>query len=408
VDYAIHGDGEIATLKLIEALNGKLSLDQVPGLIYRDAYGGIHVNPTDNGMIDLDALPYPDYRLSGVKQMPLYPLVTSRDCPYSCSFCAIGSISNGRFRARSAESCVDEILIAKERFGIRGFVVVDENFSYDMDRVVRFVQLLNKRAVNLPWTVFEGMRADCIDGAILKLLQASDCRWIFFGVESSDNAVLGNVAKGERFDTIAHAAHLARTHGFRVGGFLIIGLPGSSFKSDMRSLTWTASHLDKAQFWMSIPYYNTRLLEWVRQHARLLREPVGDNLVNSLSTMPFYDTEDYPAFEVKRAHTIASLNTGVDFFFEDLDQYGLNDRLWTEGQRARYRRKFIETVVRWNPSWLPQVAPDSSRVEACHSNGIPDVQRPYRQFSDPVTNNVLQSLTPHDPAQDTGAEQNAK
>jgi radical SAM superfamily enzyme YgiQ (UPF0313 family) len=354
VDYGIVGDGEVPTHQLVEALDGERSFDQVSGLVYRGRADARMYNPNVTEEADLDRLPFPDYRLAGIEQFPLYPLVTSRDCPYKCTYCTVGNISHGRFRGRSARSCVDEILLAKERYGIRGFLVVDENFSFRIDRALEFCQLLVEEKVNLPWTAFEGMRADCVTSDVLDLLKRSGCRWVFFGIESAENAVLRTVLKGQKFRTIERAASLVRSHGLKVGGFFIVGLPESTFERDMIAVDWATRSLDGSTFWMSIPYYNTALYHWVERNARLLRRPVGDNLVNSLSTMPFYDTPSYPAGEIKRAHTIANLRTGCDYFFEYMDREAY--QTWRRGQQSLHaRRRLVEAVVRYDPSWLPNI-----------------------------------------------------
>lgn len=355
VDYAITGDGEIATHQLVEVLQGERDFEQVSGLMYRAPDGSHRIQPNNTEVVELDSLPLPDYRLAGIRQFPLYPLVTSRDCPYKCSFCTVGNISHGRFRYRSPAGAVDEIVAAKERYNIRGFLVVDENFSFRMDRAMEFCELLIERKVNLPWTVFEGMRADRINDKVLTTLRASGCHWIFFGIESAENAVLKAVRKGEKLLQIERAIHLARQHGFKVGGFLIIGLPGSNFEKDMRSIYWAMEHLDKAQFWMAIPYYGTTMYTWVREHGRILREPTGDNLVNTLSTQPYFDTPDYSAHQRKQAHSIAALRFGLHYFYEYLDHEAYNRLHWSKQHEAEHKRQLIKLVSRYDPSYLPQL-----------------------------------------------------
>lgn len=366
VDFGIVGDGEIATNHLIEALEGTRRLEDVSGLIYRLASGAITRNPNTTEELPLDDLPFPDYRLAGIHNFPLYPLVTSRDCPYKCTYCTVGNISHGRFRSRSAENCVEELIAAKERYGVRGFVVVDENFAVIKKRAYEFVELLAQRGVNLPWTAFEGIRADAMNDEFLTLLRASNCRWVSFGIESAENAVLKSVLKGSKFETVERAVLKAKEYGLRVGGFLIVGLPDSSFEADMRTVDWVTKHLDKAQFWMSIPYYGTKLYDWVKANARLLRPPVGDNLVNSLSTMPYYDTPQYPAKDVKRAHVIASLRTGLSYFFEEMDQEGR--RRGPKGSFREHRKRLIQVATRWDPASLPAIA--SGRMLPKSSNPI--------------------------------------
>lgn len=391
VDFGIVGDGELPTFQLVEALAGRRRFAEVSGLVWRDDDGRVCVNPNTTEQDDLDALPFPDYRLAGIHHFPLYPLVTSRDCPYKCTYCTVGNISHGRFRARSPESCVEELLAAKERYGIRHFLVVDENFSFDMDRALELCRLLIARRVNLRWTAFEGMRADCLTPEILDLLKRSGCQWIFFGIESAENAVLKKVLKGSKFEHIERAVRLSRSHGVKVGGFLIVGLPESSFERDLRSIEWATTHLDKAQFWMSIPYYGTRLHDWVRKHARLLRPPIGDNLVNTLSTQPFYDTEAYPASQIKRAHTIASLRTGIDYFFEYLDSEAYNRMHWSQRRRDSHQRRLIETAARWDPSWLPRLVPGRAFPEI--TDPLQQAARAASEPTEPVTNDFLGPLS---------------
>jgi anaerobic magnesium-protoporphyrin IX monomethyl ester cyclase len=358
VDYGIVGDGEVPTFQLLEMLEGGRPISAVSGLVYRTPEGQRRNNPNITEAAHLDSLPFPDYRLAGIHNFPLYPLVTSRDCPYKCAYCTVGNISHGRFRARSAESAVDELIVAKERYGIRSFVVVDENFSFDMDRAVRFCELLIEKKVGLRWTAFEGIRADCLTPQILDLLKRSGCSWVFFGIESAENAILRKVIKGSRFQHIERAVSLSREHGMRIGGFLIVGLPDSTFGTDLKTIEWATSTLDRMQFWMSTPYYGTSLHNWVVKYATLLREPVGDNIVNSLSTQPFYEMPQYRAKQIKQAHTIASLRTGVNYFFNYLDHEAYNRLRWSDRDKSAHQRRLISHAARWDPSWLTKLVPE--------------------------------------------------
>jgi len=360
VDYAIVGDGEIAMHQLLQALDGERAFAEVSGLLYRDPEGEVRENPNTTEILDLDTLPVPDYRLAGVGKMNLYPVVTSRDCPFKCNYCTVGTLSHGRYRARAPAAIVEEILLAKERYGIRSLIVVDENFAYRVDRAMEFCELLIEKKVGLPWTAFEGIRADCLNDELLTALKASDCRWLFFGIETVENAVLKEVRKGGKFHHVERAIALARKYGFKVGGFLIIGLPGSTFEKDMQSLHWAMAHLDKCTFWTVIPYQGTAMYDWVLRHGRLLREPIGANLINTLSTMPFFETDDYPAGERKRAHAIANLRIGAHLFLETMDGETARKLPRRKRTAAHHRRRLVEMAVRYDPSLLGQLVGNRS------------------------------------------------
>lgn len=372
VDYGIKGDGEVAVYQLLQALDGERALAEVSGLIYRDGPDGrggevFRRNPNTTEVADLDSLPFPDYRLSGIEHIPLYPLVTSRDCPYKCTFCTTGTISHGRFRPRSAASAVDEIIAAKERYGTRGVVIVDENFSFEMDRALEFCELMIEKQVNVPWTVFEGMRADSLTDEILILLKRAGCRWLFFGIETIENAVLKKVVKGSKLYHIQRAVGLAKKHGFKVGGYLIIGLPGSTFQKDMNTLHWALTHLDKATFWTAIPYLGTAMYRWVEKHGRILRQPTDNNVINTLGTMPFFETDDYPAGERKRAHAIACLRTGIHYSLEYLDFETRKKLPISQRTDAAAKRRLIEVAHRYDPSFLPHLV---------EGRAVPDAEDP--------------------------------
>ncbi|MEM7475315.1 MAG: radical SAM protein [Planctomycetota bacterium] len=351
IDYAIHGDGEVPVFQLVEALSGKRPFDRVSGLIWREG-GEIRINENTTAL-KLDELPLPDYRLAGIENIPLYPLVTSRDCPFKCSFCTVGQLSHGRFRPQSAERAVSEIQIAKEHYGTKGFIVVDENFSFKKSRAMEFCQSLIDKKVNLPWTAFEGVRADALTEDFLDLLKASNCKWIFFGIETVENTVLREVQKGGKFKHVERAVKLARSYGFKVGGFLIVGLPGSTYETDCETLAWARTHLDKCTFWTAIPYYGTGMHDWVLENGRLLRPPVGSNLINTLSTNPFFETPDYPAKLRKRMHITSNICNGIDYFVDHLDFESWRRLKLSERTRSSSQRKMLKLAHRYCPDVLP-------------------------------------------------------
>lgn len=308
VDYGIHGDGELSLFKLLQTLEGKGSLSKVPGLIYRK---GTKVLVNNKSQIDnLDTLDFPNYRLAGIYRIFDYPLITSRDCPYQCSYCSVGTISHGKWRCRSPDNIIAELKLARERYNIKKFTILDENFSHDIERVKMFCLKLLKENFILPWHIMEGIRTDKVDRELLKLLIMTGCKQLIYGIESADENVFKSISKGEELSTIERAIKLAKSEGISVGAHFIVGLPESTFAAEMKSIQFAINHqLKPAIFWMAIPYYNTRLYKWVQNNATLLREPVGENLVNTLSTEPFFETANFSKDEIKKAFVIAQIST---------------------------------------------------------------------------------------------------
>ncbi len=204
-----------------------------------------------------DQLPFPDYELfdsfaifkkcwqSGKWQ---YPLMTSLGCPFQCVYCAS---RNRRVKFRSVGNCREELLQAKKRWGIRSFVVIDDCFNFSKKRVLEFCADI--ASLGLPWICANGLRADIFDSEIAKALKKAGCWQISFGVESSDPSVLENIKKGETIGQIERSILIAKNFFSTVNCYFIIGLPGSSYESDLASLNWARKHKVNAFFSYYVP-----------------------------------------------------------------------------------------------------------------------------------------------------------
>jgi radical SAM superfamily enzyme YgiQ (UPF0313 family) len=347
VDFAITGDGEIPLYKLVQALNEERNdFSSIPGLIFRQ-HGNVKVNPQAR-IEDLDDLPYPDYRIAKITNIEIYPIITSRGCPYKCKYCTVGTISRGRWQPRSVKNIIGEIKLAKERYHIKEFIIIDENFSQKMDRAVDFCNSMIEENINIPWSVMEGMRADKIDKNILTLLKKAGCDSIYFGIETVENAELEHIAGDKKMLVINRAVKLAHEEGFRVCGYFVVGLPGATYKTVMNSVNYAKKNLDIAIFWMAIPYINTPLYQEVITNHKLLRKPVGQNVINSLSTKPFFETKIFSRKEMKKAHVVANLEMGNYYFIDNWKRYKSVSFL----KRLIPRIKLLMTIIVYHPKFI--------------------------------------------------------
>ncbi|WP_281930872.1 B12-binding domain-containing radical SAM protein [Roseibium album] len=326
VDFAIHGEGEVAMAEFVNALKSGSDYRKVQGLIYRNtpkevANGKevIQVGPKATAPRRLDSLPFPAYHMAGITDIPEYPLITSRHCPYECTFCTVGTISTrGQWQKRSAENLVDELIHARRRYNINRFFVADEMFSLDLKRVKKFCRLLIKKKNSMPWGVMEGLRADRVDRELCELFLEAGCDWVVFGIETVDPEVFEGITKGETISKVHDAIAIAKEAGIKVGGYFVVGLPNSTYERDLAAIEYVKSaNLDNGVFWMANPYLGTPMHSWVVQNAKILRSPTGDNIVNSLSTMPLFEMDHYKASEIKRAHARANLRMGHHSFYYD-------------------------------------------------------------------------------------------
>jgi len=197
-----------------------------------------------------------------------YPIMTSRGCPYNCIFCCVGKTSGKKWRTRDIKEVIKEIEYAKRKFNIKSFCVFDDNFTMDMERAKEFCKMLKE--INLPWCAVN-CRADKVDYELLKNIKESGCEFVHFGIESADPDVFKGIEKGETLEQIEKAIHLAKKAGLKVGGSFIIGLPNSTYESEMKSLAFAKKNkIDFVEFYPLQILKGAKIWEWLRNQRYLI------------------------------------------------------------------------------------------------------------------------------------------
>lgn len=296
-DYCFIGEAERGFPEFIDYLNHKIDINEIRGLYYRRNDGRITMNEQDI-IENLDELPFPDYSVfdsvSLIKDK--YPLVTSRGCPYQCTYCAVGEISGRHWRFRNPENIVEELVYAKKKYGTHRFEVTDDNFTLDIERAKRICSLIIKKGLGLKWSCINGIRADRVDDELLKLMHISGCEEIWFGIESLNQEVFKKVNKGERTETITKAVELAKKNDIAVSGFFIIGLPDSTYQKDKESLEKSKKLKLKEGLWsLAIPLPHTEMWDWVEKNAKIIRDYREVSFFKL--SRPVFETTDYPEKE---------------------------------------------------------------------------------------------------------------
>lgn len=249
IDICVRDEGEYTFLELIKALEKNSSLKDIKGITYR-ANGQIKRNEKRELIKDLDVLPFPDRKSLNFNYKGTYAnlefapegftsMVSSRGCPYKCSFC-YGSRSSG-FRTRSADNIIEEILyLESEGFSYVNFV--DDNFTFSKKRVIKLCQLMRKNKVDMNW-ICEG-RVNQVSDEMLKEMQRANFRIMCYGVESANQRILDYYNKGITPQQSILAIRKARKAKipFLLSSF-IVGAPGETFEEIYNTLKF-AQKLD--------------------------------------------------------------------------------------------------------------------------------------------------------------------
>lgn len=258
-DYVVCGEGEIPLLDLARNhfrsnnIRGVYSLENLKD----ERQEIIKARIVEN----LDALPFPDWEQMNpgdypraphgavVRGFPVGVMVTSRGCPYECTFCAAPEFSGRKIRFRTPENVLEEVAYLIKYFQIREIHFEDDNFTLDADRVKKLCRLLMEKKIKINWACPNGIRADNISSELVVSMKQSGCYSFAYGIESANPLILENIRKRESITTMARAVDLAEKAGISTQGFFIFGLPGETPASIEESIDFALrSGLSRAQF----------------------------------------------------------------------------------------------------------------------------------------------------------------
>lgn len=252
-------------------------LENINGISYRNN-GNIIDNGDGEMAGDLDQIPFPDrdtipwqwYLEAWYSRKPFMNMMTSRGCPYQCSFCLWPQSMYGhKQRFRSIDNVISEIHILKDWYGVKEINIDDGTFTTNKKRVIEFCQKLRQENVRLIWTC--NGRVDNLDSEMLKEMKASGCKMIRLGVESGSQEVLDKIKKGLTLKQIEEGIKLVKKHGIQALGGFMFGFPYDSRKTIEQTIQFAKKlSPDQVQFSINMCYPGTSLYEYAEKNDLLI------------------------------------------------------------------------------------------------------------------------------------------
>ncbi len=184
----IMGEPEDRVAEVTRRLEQGIDLDGIPGLAYRQG-DEIIVRPAGAAPGNLDSLPMPawekfpltGYWTAGFAHAPcgqerFLPILTSRGCPYRCTFCIAPEV-NPTWRGRSARHVVDEMQHFYETLGITDFHVSDLDPTVSDKRTREICSEIIARKLPIIWKLAQGTKIETIKSEkTLELMAQAGCR----------------------------------------------------------------------------------------------------------------------------------------------------------------------------------------------------------------------------------------
>ena len=277
-DLVVSGRGENRILPAAREILGT-------GAVRREAVYG-----------ELADLPRPAFDL--LRDASALPLLTSRGCPYDCSFCA-GPLLHDRFEQRAPADVAAEIADHAARFGTRHFVFYDDALLVNKARhIVPILEESVRRGLPASYHAPNGLHVREIDEGLARLFKRAGVRSIYLSQESMDDGLLREACpKVSPGDLEQAAAGLERAGYARADIFvyLIAGLPGQSAASVLDSVARVKSLGLRPRMAYFSPIPGTRA--WNELVARGRIDPSADPLVFNKAAYRHLGAEGAPGLE---------------------------------------------------------------------------------------------------------------
>ena len=233
VDFLIRGEGEETFLELVRMIgerwgNKNATFNNIKGISYRQNGEMVH-NPQREFVKDLDSIPFPARDLllnkDSYNSEDMGLLMTSRGCPYNCSYCAT-SIWERKVRYRSVDNVIEEIKLIIDKYGTRQFTFKDDSFTVNKKRVLELCDRLIKEKININWDC--NTRVNLINEDLLSKMKKAGCNSIKVGIETGSEKILKLMRKGITFEQCRKSANLFRKVGIHWTGYFMMGLPSET------------------------------------------------------------------------------------------------------------------------------------------------------------------------------------
>jgi radical SAM superfamily enzyme YgiQ (UPF0313 family) len=265
IDCVVVGEGEEAMLELADAYHGGGSPGGIKGIVYREGNRTVRTDPRPF-IADLDKVPFPARDLipqdlfmpnaHNARHRNCITMLTSRGCPFNCTFCAARLVSGKRYRTHSAEYVLEEMQMLKRDYGARQLLITDDTFTINRKRLVEICEGMIKRRLNLKWFCFS--QVNTVNREVLALMKKAGCYNIGFGVESADEEILKRMGKNIKPSAAVKTVNTANRLGMKTQAFYIFGTPGET-REQMEKTVEFAKKVNStlAFFNMLVPYPGT-------------------------------------------------------------------------------------------------------------------------------------------------------
>jgi len=266
-DYVVRGEADFTFLSLVRSLEkGELPVD-IPGVSFLKNGVPVH-NPCQTEVIDVNELPIPDLNLFVRSRISgSVPIMTSRGCPYNCSFCSVTIMFGRGFRYRNTEIVLDELSLYQGR----SIFFCDDNFTASFQRTKELLQGMLDRKIKLKGWGAQVRVETAKNDELLELMRRTGAKIVYIGLESINPATLEAYNKKQSVEDIRESIRRFHDYGIRVHGMFVFGSDEDTVQTIRDTVDFALeTRIDSVQFLMLTPLPGTPLFKKLEAEGRLL------------------------------------------------------------------------------------------------------------------------------------------
>lgn len=214
---------------------------------------------------NLDRLPHPDFTLvKGYRPSLTIPVSTSRGCPFDCTFCSVTKVFGHKYRFRSAENVMQELLSR----GTTPLFFCDDNFAAHPERTRTLLRLMLENKIS-NWAC--QVRCDVADDAdLLTLMAKAGCSVVCVGFESINKKTLCSFQKRQTIEDIISAIRSFRKRRIKIHGMFVLGSDDDNERTIWDTLKFAIKQkIDTIQMMILTPLPGTRVYEELKNQKRI-------------------------------------------------------------------------------------------------------------------------------------------
>ncbi|MBU1004768.1 MAG: B12-binding domain-containing radical SAM protein [Nanoarchaeota archaeon] len=289
VDYIVIGEGEETIVELVDfIIQKKGDKKSIKGIGYKGDNSELIINEPRDFIKNIEELPMPAYHLLPMDAYRPYgwldegrkfcSMITSRGCPFQCTYCTSSKIFGYRWRYRNAEKVIEEIKLLYDKFGIRHIYFQDDEFTVNHERIMKICDKIIENKLDIIWECLT--RVSHVDEELLKKMSQAGCRSILYGIECGYQEGIDKINKKITLQQAIDAVRLSKKYGISPKVTFMMGFPWESEKEIKQTIRFAKKLNADLTFFNTLnPYPGTPLYDDIKNQNLFVGSPDWENYV---------------------------------------------------------------------------------------------------------------------------------